>query len=184
MILNVDISGAWESEDIDLESLYALSWVLGEDDMAEAIMLAVADLAIENGIAFELVEPDYIEDDNGNELNITSNPGMYWVREVAKFAWHVLWKSDSKGDWGKYFAYVDNEHWNQFDFDKMSKIDDEFRMEFDGDYEDYAREWMDEQGEDLPSHLEDHFDYKSYGEYLIDGENAIEWGYETYLFSE
>jgi hypothetical protein len=182
MILNVDIG--FDNEDVDLEALYKLSWVLDEADLAEGIMVHVAGLAIEHEVPFGEVEPDYIEDDNGNELSVSSNSGMYWVHEVAKFAWHVLHTSDGKDDWGKYFAYVDNEHWNQFDFDNMSDIDDYYQTTFDGDYKEYGRQRLDDFGEDLPSHLADYFDYAAYGEDLLEDENVCEWGYEKYVFSE
>lgn len=183
MHVNVDIVDKYSNEDIDISELFALDHVTDSDELATALKLAVAKVAIDYNVGFDKIDPDYIEgDDSSDGLSIIATPGIAWVEEVAKFAWHVL--NDPDNDEGVYFAYVSNEHWNQFDFDDMSDIDDNFQREFDGDYADYAREWMSEMGESLPDHLENHFDYEAYGESLLDGENVIEWGYCKYIFSE
>lgn len=183
MHVNVDIIDAYTNEDIDLDELYALDHVNDSDDLRDALKLAVAKIALDHNVGFDNIDPDYIEgSDSGDELSITAAPGMGWVEDVAKFAWHVLNEPDN--DEGVYFAYVNNGHWSQFDFDDMSDIDDDFVGEFDGDYEEYGREKMSDYGHSIEEHLEQYFDYAQYGEDVLDDENVIEWGGCKYIFSE
>lgn len=175
MILNVDHDSG--NEDIDLQELFDLDWVLVWEDLAEAIKCAVAVVAFDNN---SKVTPDYVEDDTGT----LSIHGDDWIKDLAKFAFYALNNGDDEEDRYKYFAYVDNYGWSQFDFDDMKSIDDKFSKVMDGSYADYARELMEDRGEDLPYHLESHFDYESYGEELLADMNLCSWGCEEYLFTE
>lgn len=175
MILNVDHDNG--NEDIDLQELFDQDWVLVWQDLAEAIKVKLAETLLEE--ESEEISPDYVEDDTGT-ISIRNDED--WIKNLAKFAFYALNNGDDDEDRYKYFAYVDNEGWSQFNFDDMKSIDDKFSRTMEGGYAEYAREWMDDQGEDLPYHLEKHFDYESYGEELLSDMNVCSWGYEEYVF--
>lgn len=177
MILHVSLDGTWVSEDIDLEQLYEAEWVLGEDDLKVAIVAAIGALLADNLDASGYTL-DYIEDSNGNELTISGSGDL---TEVAQFTWHVLGNAYSSNEWGKYFAYVDNQCWGWFDFDRMDKIDDEFHsiMEY-GDEEGWAKE----HSEDPPAEWQSHINWESKAEEMLEGYSVTEWGGETYVFCE
>lgn len=182
MILNVDIKGTWDNEDICLDDLWELDYVTDADDLRTALVIHIAGIAIERSVEFSAVTPDYVEDGDGNELTISEDGD--WITEVANFATAVL-ERDAWQEEGMFFAYVDNSGWRFFDFDRMSDVVDNFSQEFEGDYEEFARDWMDNMGESLLAQHETHFDYESYGEQIIeDNYQVVEWGSATYLFNE
>lgn len=181
MILNVDFKGAYGCEDIDLEELYKLDWVLCEADMEEAIRAKLGFIAAEDG-GITGFAPDYVKDDDGNELHVSDRKD--WIGELSKFAWHVLDESSDSDEWKKYFAYVYNVGWAWFNFDRMNKIDEEYFQELEGDIEDFAKGRMAEDGDSIPDYLESHFDYESYGESLLEDYSRCEWNYVEYLFTK
>lgn len=177
MILHVTLDGSWASGDIDLEELYAASWILDEDDLKVAIVASIGGLLADNpDVSGYMLE--YIEDSDDNGLTISSDGDL---TEVAQFAWHVLSNTYSSGEWGKYFAYVDNQGWRWFDFDRMDKIDDNYHstMEY-GDEE----EWAKEHSEDPPMEWQNHIDWESKAEEMLEGYSVTEWGGEKYVFCE
>lgn len=177
MILNISLDGLWASEDIDLEELYKADWVLDEDDLKAAIVADIGGLLADNpdAIGYTL---EYIEDSDGNELTISSSGDL---TEVAQFAWHVLGNAYSSDEWGKYFAYVNNKGWTWFDFDRMDKVDDNFHsiLEY-GDQEGWAKE----HSEDPPTEWQNHIDWESKAEEMLEGYSVMEWSGEMYVFCE
>lgn len=185
MILNVDYkqaNGYTGNDDIDLGELYDLDWVIDQPTMKNAIMVAVANLAIQEEISFDAIVPDYVQDEDSETLSIKTDA---WLTELSQFVWHLFSVDSDEEEHKKYFAYIHNTGWEFFDFDRLSKIEDDFYgVEEDLDPEDYAKEQMEGRGEALPEHLESHFDYQAYGEELLEDFNQIEWGDRMYLFTE
>lgn len=175
-----------ENLEIDLGDVWIHPDVIDEDSMVGLLVHKIALWALENGNRFDDIVPLTVDDDDGQELEIhqeDDNPHL-WIREVVQL---YMWLDCDK-HWcpdEAILGYVDNQGWKWTDFDSdLQNAEYEFHQEFDGDYEEYARERMSETGEGLPDHLEYHFDYSSYGESLVDGYSRVSWGYKEFLFSE
>lgn len=175
-----------ESKEIALDDVWLHSDVIDEDSMHALLVTNIAAWALENGNTFDDITPLTMEDEDGQELEIHQE-GEYphlWIREVVQlYMWlncDEHWAPD-----GAILGYVDNQGWKWTNFDSdLQQAENKYHQEFNGDYEDYAREWMSEVGEGLLDHLESHFDYSSYGEELVDGYSRVSWGYKEFLFSE
>lgn len=181
MQLSINFDGTHESEEIQLSDLYKLAHVIDLDTFQQALMIHVAGLAIEHNVGFDEVQPSHVEGDSSDELTIKSQVGMTWVEEVSKLYWHVVVHGD---DPDRYLAYIDDVGWNFFDFDDFERVDDNFHSEFDGDYEEFSREWLESRGEMPDEHLEGYFDFEEHGKDVIEGDyTVLDWGYNQYLFS-
>lgn len=175
-----------ENLEIDLGDVWIHPDVIDEDSMVGLLVHRIALWAFENGNRFDDITPLTVDDDDGQELEIhkeDTNPHL-WIREVAQL---YMWLDCDK-HWipdEATLGYVDNQGWKWTDFDSdLQRAEDEYHAEFDGDYEDFAKEWMSEMGESLDDHLERHFEYADYGEELVDGYSRVSWGYKEFLFSE
>lgn len=183
MQLNVDIEGAYfeYTTDINLDELVALDWVLGWEDMRVALILALAEVAVYNRVAFDAVTPDYVEDNEQNDtLKVYTGEDNDWMTDLAKLAWHV----QDEDDEGRHLAYIGDQGWTYFDFDNMGQVDDEFSQEFDGDYEDFGIQQLENQDITLPDELERYFDFSQYGEDQMESYSVLEWGSVKYLFHQ
>lgn len=183
MQLNVDVEGAYHdyTTDINLDELVALDWVLDWEDMRVALILALAEVAVYNRVAFDAVTPDYVEDNDQNDtLKVHVGDDNDWMADVAKLAWYVQDDYDEP----RHLAYISNEGWEYFDFDNMRQVDDEFSQEFDGDYEDFAVQELENQGITLPEEVENYFDFRRYGEDQLDSYSVCEWGSVKYMFHQ
>lgn len=172
-----------DARKIDLSRLMELDVCLDEDVLQTLIVIEVARWALELGTSFDGVYPMYIHDDNDIELDAGSSDNPDWIKEVAQFAWFVEQGSDSWVDSDQIFAVVDGVGWKWVDFDNLDDaVTDEYRSEFDGDYEEYAKEWMSEIDDGLPDHLEPYFDYEAYGEAMVQELNEYKWNGRTFLY--
>lgn len=179
MLLNYDIKTYEYSLEIDLDVLYKLDWVLGADDLEEAIMVAVSESLIKHGVGMSEVNFDWIED---SDAGVFSFPAEVELGDIAKFVWHLL--NESMGyERGKYFAYVDGVGWKWVNFDNLNTIYEMFHSEYDGDAGEFAREHMENVGETIPGWMESYFDYDSYGEALLEDYDVFEWEGQQYVFS-
>lgn len=179
MFLNISVDGT--TFDIDLNGLVDLEWVWDESALCEALLMRVALRAIKEGIGFDEVIPLSIESESGDELEISHESG--WLDEVAKLIWfvHELPSWDSGG---KYFAAVVNQGWAWFSFDELSSVDDDFHSEFDGDYEQFAIDWLENSGDSIPDELERYFDFHDLGVDKVDEYKSADWDGVTYLFCQ
>lgn len=173
--------------DFDLDDLMDnLDMVVDMETLHTALIIEIARWSLEHGAPFTDAYPTYVEDDNGNELwvhgDFTSNPE--WIKEVAQFAWFIRQEKDSWVDDDLIYAYVNGEDWRYVDFDSLKDYEDNYSQEYDGDAEEFGRNWMYECGEGLPDNLEPYFDYERYGEDLLEGYNQYEWNGNTYLFHQ
>lgn len=75
-------------------------------------------------------------------------------------------------------AVIEHEGWEWFDFDSRDWADRIHIIVDEGDYEQFAKEEMDICDDSIPNHLEDFFDYQSYGEHL-----AIRSDYTEQVFN-
>lgn len=172
-----------EQEEIGLDDIWIHSDVVDEDSMHALLVHHIALWALENGNRLDDITGLTVDDEDGNELVITAESGDHsWIREVVKL---YMWLIDDKHRCGDeaILAYVDNTGWKWFDFDDFQTPEDEYCQEFDGDYAEYARETMSDQGESLDERLERYFDYEEYGQHLVDGYNLVEWNGSQFLFS-
>lgn len=171
---------------IDLSDVWMHGDVIDEDTMHSVLVNVIAVWALENGNSFDDIVPLTVDDEYGNELEISQeNADKHnWIREVVQL---YVWMDSSHHHVpdGALLGYIDNEGWEWFNFDSgLQWAEDEYDSQFDGDYEFFAKEQMERCGESIPSHLEQYFDYSSYGEELIESYSEVEWGGEKYLFSE
>lgn len=175
-----NIEGAYK---VDLSELIELPLCSGEETLQSLIVIKLATWALSLGASVSDVYPMSIFDDNGLELDAGPSDNPDWIEEVAKFAWYVEVGRDNWIDPDQIFAVVDGVGWKWFDFDDMEQsVTDEYRSEFDGDYEDYAIEWMSDTGESIPDHLESHFDFESYGQELVGELSEYKWNDRTFLY--
>lgn len=175
-----------ENKEIDLDDVWIHPDVVDEDSMHALLVNVIAVWALENGDTFDDITPLTVDDDEGQELEIdqASDQPHLWIREVVQL---YMWLNCDKHYMpdGAILGYVDNQGWKWTNFDSdLQQAEDKYHQEFNGDYEDYAREWMSEVGEGLLDHLESYFDYSSYGEELVDGYSRVSWGHKEFLFSE
>ena len=174
-----------EHVEIDLDATWAEDDVMDEESFHAALVCRIALWALERNILFTDVSGLTVDADAGQELVITHGDGNTgWILEVVQL---YMWlNSDSHYcEDEAILAYIDNVGWDRFDFESdLKTAEDEYRQEFDGDYEDFAKEWMDSMGESLDENLEYYFDYSGYGENLVDGYNKVSWGYREFLFDE
>lgn len=175
-----------ESKEIDLDNVWIHGDVIDEDSMHALLVNEIAAWALDNGNRFDDIIPLTVDDDDGQELEISqenANPHL-WIREVVQL---YMWLNCDKHYMPDeaLLGYIDNQGWKWMDFESdLQQAEDEYYTEFDGDYEDFAKEHMDSCGESIAEHLEYHFDYSSYGESLVEGYSEVEWGYKKFLFSE
>jgi hypothetical protein len=171
-----------EKQEIDLDDVWIHPDVVDEDSMHALLVHHIALWALSNGNRLNDISGLTVDDEDGNELVIGHDAGsMDWIREVTQL---YMWLIDDKhyAPDEAILAYVDNAGWKWFDFDDFQTPEDEYCQAFDGDYAEYAKETMSNQGESLEEHLERHFDYEEYGQYLIDDYSLVEWGGSQFLF--
>jgi hypothetical protein len=105
-----------------------------------------------------------------------------WLLEVSQFFWYLNEKP-SHVDEAQVFACIESRGWSRIDFELLGEaVETGYHREFDGDHEEFAREYMSDSCESLPDHLESHFDYDSYGESLLEKYEQCEWGGRTFLY--
>jgi hypothetical protein len=188
MKLNVSSPNIDSDAEFDLDDLMDnMDMVDDEGTLHTALIIEIARWSLEHGQPFDDAYPTYVEDDNGHELWVhgdsQSNPD--WIKEVAQFAWFIRQEKDSWVDDDLIFAYVNGEDWRYVDFDRLSDWQDNYSQEYEGDAEEFARQWMSDVGdESLPDHLEPYFDYESYGEAMLNDYNQYEWNDRTFLFHQ
>ena len=172
-------------KELDLDDIWIHPDVTDEDSFHAVLVNEVALYAIEEDIRFTDVKGLTVDDEDGQELSIDNELGTTeWIREVAQLYVHLLSDSHYCDD-EAILAYIDNSGWKWFDFDSdLKSAEDEYSQEFDGDYEDFAKEWMDNMGETLSESHEYYFDYSGYGEFLVEGYSKCSWGSREFLFNE
>lgn len=175
-----------ENKEIDLGAVWIHGDVIDEDSMVGLLVHEIAVWALENGNRFDDIVPLTVDDDDGQELEIhqePTNPHL-WIREVVQL---YMWLDCNK-HWipdEAILAYVDNQGWKWTDFDSdLQSAEDEYHQEFDGDYEEFARDYLENSGDSLPEWAEPYFDFSEYGETLVEGYSECEWRYRKFLFSE
>lgn len=191
MFLTIDAHG-WTGgpAQIDLTGLYDDNEAVNAGALHTLLIIRLAQGAIRRGVGFDDITPLFIYDqsiwetpDISKAISVGDVDG--WIKEVAQLAWHIE-AMPSWGDTDQVYAYLNDCHWQYIDFDKLEdEVSENYHSEFDGDYEDFAREWMSNFGEgDLPDHLQSHFDYHSYGEELVEGFSQLEWNDRTFLYNQ
>jgi hypothetical protein len=123
-------------------------------------------------------------DNDGDEVEITDTKAgdWTWLDNICNLIEHLQAKQWLEAN--MFLACIKNEGWSSFDWDNLNNVEDTFHREWDGDYEEFAREWMSDVGEDLPEHLTYHFDYDEYGRALIEDYDMVEFANTEYLFNQ
>lgn len=176
------ISGDYK--EIDLEDVWIHPDVIDEDGMHAALVNEVALYALGEGISFTDVRGLTIDDEGGHELSMKSEADMVWIREVAQL--YVFLLSDEHYcDDEAILAYIDNSGWQWVDFDSdLQDAEDKYYTEFNGDYEEFARERMDDSGDSFSETHERYFNFEEYGEDLVNDWSRCEWGSREFLFDQ
>ena len=187
MELSFTANGVDNQTTVDLDDLIDnYDMVVDADTMHTALVVQVAQWALEQGVGFDDLYPQFIQDDNSNELWVhgdsQSNPD--WIKEVAQFAWFIRQEKDSWVDDDLIYAWVEGEGWQYCDFDSLKDYEDYYSQEYDGDAEEFGRNWLHEVGEGLSDDLDRYFDYEAYGEDLLNSYQQYTWNGTTYLFHE
>ncbi|AWN05158.1 ArdA-like antirestriction protein [Streptomyces phage Vorvolakos] len=176
-----------EHTEIDLDDVWIQSDVIDEESFHGALVAKIATWALERGSSFDDISGLTVDDDEGQELEIHNETGENrhsWILEVVQL---YMWLNCDKHycEDEAILARVDDIGWKWFDFDSdLQEAEDMYSQEFDGDYAEYAREYMDGCGESLSEWAEKYFDYEEYGEDLVDGYDRVSWGSREFLFSQ
>lgn len=166
---------------LDLGDVWMEPSVSDADDLFLAVIHHIALWALENGHGMDVIE-GFTLDHDGDELAIHSEAGDWtWLKQVCKVvAYH---ENDGHVPTNAVLGSIKDAGWKWFNFDSVKDLEDTYSQEWGGDYEDFAKEWMSNVGEDLPEHLEYYFNYQDYGENLIESDYAIiEFANEEFLF--
>lgn len=180
MILTVtDTNGA--VLEIDLKAAWMDPYVAGESDMFEVLFWNLGWWTYSNGETPKSAFDAEISLPGGDDsVSVNVDDDFDWLREVCKLYSESMEECIPDG---ALLGYIENQGWKWVNFDNIGASDD-YESEYDGDAGDFAREHMEEYGEDLPEHLKYHFDYDSYGEALLDEYDEIEFDGQSYLFRQ
>lgn len=170
----IDLTGIIENDDqvTDVNTLYT------------SLVWRIAKWAAEKGVDYDEVFPLHIHDgqywENGVEkLSVDEKEG--WLKEVATFAWNV--EQGPHIDSDQAYATINDVGWKWFDFDDFEdSINEDYHGEFDGDYDEFAREYESNYGESIPDRFYNHIDWEAYGRDLIEGYSEREWNNRTFLY--
>lgn len=169
---------------LDLDDVWMESGVIDVESFKLAILHHIALWAMEKGYSLDRIVGFTLDNDGGEiDMRLDSDDAgdWTWLDNVANLVEHLqgsLWL-----DVNMFLAAINNEGWDSFDWDNLSAVEDRYSQEWDGDYEEFAKEWMDNTGEGLPDNLERYFDYREYGEHLIEDDYEIlEFAGNSYLF--
>ncbi|UJQ86914.1 hypothetical protein SEA_TREAT_79 [Streptomyces phage Treat] len=166
---------------LDLSDVWMNPTVFDADDLFLAVVHHIALWAVEKDYSMDRIV-GFTLDHDGDELEISGEAGDWtWLKEVCS----VVEYYEGKGSIPicAVLGFIEDAQWSQFDFDSIKDLENTFSQEWDGDYEEFAKEQMENSGEDLPDHLEYYFNYRDYGEYLIDADyTIIEFANEEFLF--
>ena len=170
--------------ELDLDDLWIHPDVIDEDSFHALLVHEIALYALDQEISFSEVQGLTIDDEDGQELSMKSEADMVWIREVAQL--YVFLLSDKHYcDDEAILAYIDNSGWAWVDFDSdLQDAEDKYYTEFSGDYEEFARERMDDSGESLSETHERYFNFEEYGEDLVNDWSRCEWGSREVLFEQ
>lgn len=167
---------------LDLDDVWAEPDVLDAESFKLAVLFHIALWAVEKGYSMDRIV-GFTLDNDGDEVEITSEAGDWtWLDNICHLVEHLQTKNWLEAN--MFLACVKNEGWSSFDWGNLSNVEDTFSQEWDGDYEGFAREYMENVGEDLPEHISHHFDYRQYGEDLVDEYDMIEFAGTEYLFHQ
>jgi hypothetical protein len=176
-----------EYVEIDLDDVWIQSDVIDEESFHGALVAKIATWALERGNTFDDITGLTVDDDDGQELEIHNGTESHrhgWILEVVQL---YMWLNCDKHycDDEAILARIDDIGWKWFDFDSdLQTAEDEYYTQFHGDYEDFAKERLEDSGEGLPEWAEPYFDYSEYGENLVDEFDRVSWGSKEYLFSQ
>ena len=174
-------TGSYNTDGLDLDDLWQESDATDAETFFEVLACKVAEFAIKQKVTFGDVV-GYTFDHDGDETEITQTKNdPKWIHEVAEL---VAFINQNYDEAGPILARVNDLGWNYVDFESdLSTMRDEYYSEFPGDYEDFAREHMDNCGESINEELEYYFDYRAYGKSLLEDYDRCTWGNQEYLFT-
>jgi len=179
---NVDTNDYNDGTGLDLDEVWDEPGVFDADTLKLAVLHHIALWAMEYDFSMDRIV-GFTFDNGGDELEIEATAGNWtWLTEVCQLVEFIKGNKHYCPD-NAIFARIKDIGWKFFDFDSgLQAAEDEYYQEFDGDYKEFAREYMDNCGESIAEHLEYHFDYESYGESLVGDFDLVEFANEEFLF--
>lgn len=183
LYFSVHETGVYNTGGLDLDDLWDEMDGTDADAFFEVLVCKVALFAIEQNVRFGAVV-GFTFDHDGDEMEIyQAQDDATWIREVAQLVEFI--KSNQRGaPDGAIFARVNDLGWHYVDFSSdLKTMGDGYYGEFSGDYEEHAREYMENCGEELLDQHEYYFDYRAYGENLVDEFDRCAWADQEYLFT-
>lgn len=184
LFIKVQSTGEYNDGGLDLDDVWDGLDSEDEQSLFEVLVCHVALFAIEQNVQFGQVV-GFTFDHDGDEMEIEER--LYdpsWIWEVAQLVAHIKGNRHYAPD-GAIFARIKDQGWNYVDFgSELETMEDEYYSQFSGDYDEFAREYMESVGEELLSQHEYYFDYSEYGESLIDDYDRVEWNRQEYLFTQ
>ncbi|AUG87446.1 hypothetical protein SEA_PERCASTROPHE_79 [Streptomyces phage Percastrophe] len=178
---NADTHDYNDGGGLDLSDVWAEPTVYDADDLFVAVVHHIALWALEKDYSMDRIV-GFTLDHDGDEVEISGAAGDWtWLKEVCEVV--VYDESDGSIPICAVLGSIKDTLWSQFNFDSIEDLRDTYSQEWSGDYQDFAKEQMENSGEDLPEHLEYYFNYQDYGEHLIECDyTIIEFANEEFLF--
>lgn len=189
MLIKIDSLGDSSEAEIDVDEILEEFDISDVESLYSAIVWRVAHHTMKAGCEPEDAWANTFEHE-GHELDPHHYTGSLDVwKEIAQLCmwlhsggWNGV--EQQEYDYLPIFASIQGQHWKFFSFDDIEGEKENYSQEFDGDYDEFGREWMSELGEGLPDNLEYYFDYEAYGRDIIEGYTQYEYENVTYLFHE
>lgn len=139
--------------------------------------------AISQGVGADKLEMRFVAHRlGGDQVAVSPHSIEDVVEPLVKLMHHV--NAEGGVPLAAFLAYAHNATWSHLDIENIENL---FKSEhkYGFDYGEYAREYMDNQGTDLPYYMSDYFDYESYGEHLIEDDSIlVKFDGVEYLFED
>lgn len=170
------------NDGLDLDSVWGEPDVFDEETLRLAVLFRIALWAMEKGSSMDVIAGFTVDNDGDEILIPTVDEGgdWKWLEQVVNLFVYVKTKSNHEANY--YLALIKDSHWDGFDWDNFSSSDDRYEREWDGDYEEFAKQYMESADQELLEALEGYFDYDQYGRDLVDEHyEVIEFGGDEFL---
>jgi hypothetical protein len=167
----------------DLDAAWDAPCVYDADGLKLEILHAMALWAMEKDYSLDKVT-GFTFDHDSDELEISGDSKSWdWLTEVCQLVEFIKGNKHFCPD-NAIFARIKDVRWEYFDFNHdLQSAEDEYYQEWDGNHEEFAKEYMSSTDGDIPDHLQSYFDYASFGEALVDDFDQLEFAGDEFLFS-
>lgn len=178
MILGIRINDAdvtIDITDVGEENSWNIASMRGD------ILARLFHAAISHGVGANSVKARFVAARFGGEqVSVSSTPVEDVVETLVELMHHV--NGDAAAPLAAFLAYAHNSTWAHLDIEGIEELF-QSEHEYGFDYEEYAQERMEQDGEGLPYRMSDYFDYAGYGEEILDDTHTlIKFDGVDYLF--